>query len=364
MTNLESIFKNKKILITGHTGFKGSWLCSWLSIYGAKLYGISDRVFPTPCIYSALDLKIESQLLNIQDLNSLSSAVENIQPDFVFHLAAQALVKDSYKDPSNTWMTNTMGTVNMLESLKKINNKCVAIFITSDKVYDNVEWEFGYRETDTIGGPDPYSASKGGAELAIKSYYRSFFKDSNIRIGVGRAGNVIGGGDWANDRIVPDIIRSWTSKNDILLRNPFATRPWQHVLEPISGYLNLSMSLSKNNSFQGEAFNFGPNPNKNKTVKELIIESQKWINSINYIDDSIDSNKVYESKLLKLSIDKSNEILGWESVWDFEKTIEKTILWYKEFYSKKDEKLIKKFTLTQINDYIDTASKINIPWTN
>jgi CDP-glucose 4,6-dehydratase len=363
MSKLSRIFKNKKVLVTGHTGFKGSWLCSWLSMYGADLYGISDRIFPDPCIHNALDLKIKSKLLKVQDLKSLSSIIEEIKPDFIFHLAAQALVKDSYKDPINTWTTNTMGTANVLESLKKINNKCVSIFITSDKVYDNVEWEFGYRETDTIGGPDPYSASKGGAELSIKSYYHSFFKDSNIRIGVGRAGNVIGGGDWAKDRIVPDIIRSWISKQDILLRNPNATRPWQHVLEPISGYLNLAMSLYESNSLQGEAFNFGPNPNKNKTVKELIIESQKWINSIGYIDDSKDLNKVYESKLLKLNIDKSNEILGWSSVWDFEKTIEKTILWYKEFYSKKDLKLIKNFTLDQIKDYIDNAFKINLPWT-
>lgn len=363
MNSFIKTFKNKNVLITGHTGFKGTWLCSWLKLCGANVFGVSDRIFDNPCIYKAINLDLNSNLLNIQDLNSFSMYVNEIQPDFVFHLAAQALVKDSYDNPSETWLTNTIGTVNVLESLKKINKKCVAVFITSDKVYDNVEWEFGYRETDIIGGPDPYSASKGGAELAIRSYYRSFFKDSNILIGVGRAGNVIGGGDWAKDRIVPDIIRSWENNTKILLRNPYATRPWQHVLEPLSGYLNLATELSKNNELQGEAFNFGPNPNKNKTVKELIIESKKWIKSIDFIDGSKDSNKVYESKLLKLNIDKSNEVLGWESVWGFQETIKNTILWYKKYYDLNDSKKINSFTLEQINDYFKDASKLGISWT-
>jgi CDP-glucose 4,6-dehydratase len=363
MNNFNNAFKNKNVLITGHTGFKGSWLSSWLKLCGANVYGISDKIYEPPCMFKAINIDVESSYINVQDFKSTSNYINNLQPDFIFHLAAQALVKDSYSDPRTTWLTNTIGTVNILESLKLINKKCVIIFITSDKVYDNVEWEFGYRETDTIGGPDPYSASKGGAELAIKSYHKSFFKNSNIRIGVGRAGNVIGGGDWAKDRIVPDIIRSWTNDTEILLRNPNATRPWQHVLEPLSGYLNLATELLYNDKLQGECFNFGPKPNKNKTVKELILESQNWIENLHYVDDSKDDNKVYESKLLKLNIDKANEILGWESVWDFKETIKNTILWYKKYYEFNDPEKMTKYTLDQIKKYSHDASKLHVRWT-
>ena len=256
-----SIFRGSKVLVTGHTGFKGSWMSLWLNQLGAEVHGISIDLASEPSHFTVANIAswINDHRIDIRDAQSLKALVEKIQPDFVFHLAAQALVRPAYTNPTDTWQINTMGTINLLESLRSLKNPCAAVLITSDKCYDNVEWAWGYRETDILGGPDPYSASKGAAELAIRSYVRSFFpSDGLVQIGVGRAGNVIGGGDWAADRIVPDCMRAWSRSETVQIRNPMATRPWQHVLEPLSGYLNLAVALKDNEKLHGELLQLWP----------------------------------------------------------------------------------------------------------
>ena len=348
----QETFNNKKVLITGHTGFKGSWLSIWLYLLGAKVFGVSNSIPTNPSHFTACNL--EKQLVdfreNICDTKNITSIINDIQPDFIFHLAAQSLVKVSYQDPFLTWQTNTMGTVSILESLKFVQKKCIAIFITSDKSYDNIEWDWGYRENDKLGGIDPYSASKGSAEFAIRSYSESFFKKSNIRIGVGRAGNVIGGGDFSSDRIVPDFINSIKNNRPIVLRNPNATRPWQHVLEPISGYVKLSRELYDKPLNQPSSWNFGPTPQEVYTVEEL---TSILIDLIGSGSIKIDPKNItlHEAQLLKLNCDKANHILSWYPRWSVKKTIEVTADWYKVYLERGD---LEEITDIQINDYFYT----------
>tara|TARA_A100001015_G_scaffold310052_1_gene410646 strand:+ start:2377 stop:3456 length:1080 start_codon:yes stop_codon:yes gene_type:complete len=347
------IFKDKKIIVTGHTGFKGSWLSLWLSILGAKVTGISDNIPTVPSNFKAikLDLKIEDLRCDINDLPSLEKVFKKIKPDFIFHLAAQSLVNESYYNPLNTFKTNGIGTLNILDSIKRLNNKCVAILITSDKCYFNKEWIWGYRETDEIGGLDPYSGSKGVAELIIRSYYNSFFynKDNLIKIGIGRAGNVIGGGDWANNRIVPDIVKSWSKNKKLTLRNPNATRPWQHVLEPLSGYLRLAKQLYESSDLNGEAFNFGPASDEEFSVLDLVKEmSNHWPNVSWTVNEPLKKTK-YESQLLKLNCDKALAKLKWKSTMTFSETVKMTAEWYKTFYQSPDKTL--NYSLMQIKEY-------------
>ena len=251
-------FRNKKVIVTGHTGFKGSWLSTWLSLVGAKVYGFSNNVPTSPSHFDSIKSFFEDDIKgDIRDANTFKNYISKIKPDYLFHLAAQSLVNFSYEEPKLTWETNLIGTVNILDSLRYIDNKCIAIFITSDKCYDNLEWTWGYREIDKLGGPDPYSASKGAAELAISSYFRSYFKkESNISLASARAGNVIGGGDWSSNRLIPDCVKAWANNECVDLRNPFSTRPWQHVLEPIGGYMLLALALSERKELNGESFNF------------------------------------------------------------------------------------------------------------
>jgi len=362
--NLNLLFKNKNVLVTGHTGFKGAWLCLWLIKLGANVTGLSIDIPSKPSHFTTakIDDKIRDERLNIRDGEALKVLIKDVKPDFVFHLAAQALVRPSYISPVETWQTNAFGTINLLESLRQYQHPCVAIFITSDKCYDNKEWVWGYRETDALGGPDPYSGSKGAAELAIRSYVKSFFPDDGpIKIGVGRAGNVIGGGDWARDRIVPDCVRA-CSKNKILeMRNPKATRPWQHVLEPLSGYLNLAFMLSQNNKIHGEAFNFGPPDQQNNSVGELVeVMSQNW-DKVRWKDVSSLYGGPYESKLLKLNCDKAIHELNWHTVWDFKTTVYETVAWYREYYENQN-KVIDNFSLLQIDKYIGAAKSQGLLW--
>ena len=266
-------FFGKKILITGHTGFKGFWLAMILRSMGADVVGISLETdtykkshFNT---LNGEDL-IKTFFLDIKDLSSLKELTNQIKPDYIFHLAAQALVAESFKNPINTFNTNTIGSINLLESMRRANHKCNVIMITSDKVYENVEWVFGYRENDMLGGSDPYSASKACAELSIRSYFNSYLRNSNIRLCIAREGTVIGGGDWSENRLVPDCIRSWTKKANVNLRSPDATRPWQHVFDPINGYLKLAIKLNEDQSIEGEAFNFGPDHLSDITVIDAV----------------------------------------------------------------------------------------------
>ena len=238
---LKEYFLNTNVVVSGHTGFKGSWLTAWLKELNARVTGISLDPPTNPSHFQAasIDRDIQDLRIDLRNRKAVQNAIKKAKPKFVFHLAAQPLVRLSYSDPVNTYLTNVMGTLHLLEALRELNDPCVAVIITSDKCYDNLEWAWGYRETDRLGGPDPYSASKGAAELVIRSHVHSYFpKQGNIHIGIGRAGNVIGGGDWAADRIVPDCVKAWSKNEKVLLRNPSATRPWQHVLEPLSGYLN------------------------------------------------------------------------------------------------------------------------------
>ena len=281
-----SIFKKylnkKKIIITGHTGFKGSWLTLWCILSGAKVYGISNSITSNPSHFKELKLnrRISSFNININNFKKLNKVFKKIQPDYVFHLAAQSLVTKSFEKPIETFSSNTIGTLNVLNSLLSIKKRCHAVIVTSDKSYKNLELERGYKEDDLLGGKDPYSGSKGAAELIINSYFNSYiiFK-KNLSITIGRAGNVIGGGDWSIDRVVPDCMRSWSNNKVVKIRNPNSTRPWQHVLEVVRGYLQsaiLSKKLRK--KLNGEAFNFGPNNHQNKNVIQLVKEMKKhWV---------------------------------------------------------------------------------------
>jgi CDP-glucose 4,6-dehydratase len=363
MTSL-NVFRDANVLVTGHTGFKGTWLCLWLTKMGANVTGVAIDIPSEPSHFNESDLskRISDHRLDIRDGESLKVLVNKLKPDFVFHLAAQALVRHSYNEPVETWQTNTMGTINLLEALRVLDNKCTAIFITSDKCYDNVEWIWGYRETDALGGPDSYSASKGAAELAIRSYVRSYFpSDGNIRIAIGRAGNVIGGGDWAEDRIVADCMRASSVGGSVSLRNPLATRPWQHVLEPLSGYLALASSLYEDVNLHGEPFNFGPPGEQNQSVGELVVQMSKYWDQVRWTDESELYGGPYESGLLKLNCDKALYYLKWQATWSLEETVRETVLWYKNYYEQPKNSILD-FSLAQIEAYVDSAKQQGKKW--
>jgi CDP-glucose 4,6-dehydratase len=362
-TKLEEIYKNKKVLITGNTGFKGSWLSIWLLSLGADVYGISDTIPTEPSHYvtAGLESKIQYSEIDIRNFQLLNIEIHKIKPDFVFHLAAQPLVRKSYQSPLETIEVNVMGTANLLESLKDADWKCHAVMITSDKCYDNQEWTWGYRETDPVGGKDPYSASKGAAELVIKTYAHSYFEDSKhpVKVAVGRAGNVIGGGDWALDRIIPDCVKAWSHSKSVEIRNPHATRPWQHVLEPLSGYLVLGEFLSQDPNLNAEAFNFGPPGDQNHTVGELIEEMQKTWDQVLW-DKTEESNPVYESGLLKLCCDKAVHHLSWKPVMHFEETVFFTSSWYQNYYKGTID--VFSYSQQQISEYTKLANQRKIQW--
>ena len=344
-------YKDKKVLITGHTGFKGSWLTLWLHKIGAKIAGYSVDIPTNPSLFDSLNIEkdIEHHIGNVLDIDSLSKVFDNFQPDIVFHLAAQPIVSQSIKNPIDTYKTNIIGSANVLECIRQSKSVKSAVMITSDKCYENVEWEYGYREIDLLGGKDPYSASKAGAEIIFSSYFRSFLKEKkNLGICTARAGNVIGGGDWAVDRIVPDTIKSWSSNLPAILRNPRSTRPWQHVLEPLSGYLLLANKLYNNEiSDNGSSFNFGPSSDVTKSVEDLIDEMSKfWKNSSKNLPEQ--SKNYNESSLLKLNCDKALKELSWQSTLTFDETAKFTIDWY---LANQNESNIKDFTSSQIDQY-------------
>ena len=335
--NINQTFKNKKILITGHTGFKGSWLTLILKSYGAKIIGISNEIISKPSFYDSTKKMLDKDyFLDIRDYKSLKKIIKNEKPFCIFHLAAQSLVFKSYNDPYYTFTSNFNGTLNLLEVLRVLDNKTYVVCITSDKSYQNFEKKNGYKENDTLGGNDPYSASKGATEIMINGYFKSFFNNnSNVKLAIGRAGNVIGGGDWSNDRIVPDAIRQWSKNKILTIRNPNSTRPWQHVFEPLRGYIHLMTKLINDKKINGEAFNFGPKNSLNKSVIELIIKMNKdWDNKKNF---RIKSNlNVYkEAKLLKLNSNKAKKILNWECLLNFDETTLLTSDWYKKYFEDK-----------------------------
>jgi len=361
-----NIYDTKKVLVTGNSGFKGNWLTAWLLNLGAEVYGISKDVPTTPSMFDILKLKerIKYKEFDIRDVKKMIQCVMEIKPDFVFHLAAQPIVSISYKDPIQTISTNVLGTASVLEALRVSKCECNAIIITSDKCYDNVEWVWGYRETDRLGGVDPYSASKGAAELIVKTFYHSYFRNNQSNIGLvsARAGNVVGGGDWALDRIVPDCIRAWSEGQPVQIRNPQSTRPWQHVLEPLSGYLRAGQVLYKQPDISGEAYNFGPSAEQAYTVLEFLHKLSDYCQfNIEGEQFCINENSLFhEAGLLKLNCDKALHELQWTPTFKFEQTARFTAEWYDAFYNSKQD--MYEFTLKQIDEYVHTAREIGNKW--
>lgn len=361
------IYRGRKVLVTGNTGFKGSWLTTWLLKLGADVVGISKDVPTSPSMFESLDLekKIKHYVADIRDLAVVKKIVASEKPDFLFHLAAQAIVSTSYKDPVDTISSNVVGTMNVLEALRGINHNCCAVLITSDKCYENVEWVWGYKETDRMGGKDIYSGSKGAAELVIHAYIKSFFYSKNgpVRIAVARAGNVIGGGDWAKDRIVVDCVRAWSQGNPVEIRCPQATRPWQHVLEPLSGYLTLGSNLFNNPKLHGEAFNFGPRSEQNITVLNLLHDLSLELNLVELdntykITDDIPFN---EAGLLKLSCDKALFFLKWQSTLTYKQTVNYVGDWYSSHFTSSSQEMFDK-TYAQISGYEELATAQQMEW--
>lgn len=329
-------WQNQKVLLTGHTGFKGSWLALWLNELGAQVTGVALEPEGRPNLFDQLQLKhlIDHRSGDLRDPDLLKAIVTETQPDVVFHLAAQPLVRHSYEEPVATWSTNVMGTIYLLEALRLLDQPCSTVLITTDKVYRNNEWVYGYRENDPLGGHDPYSSSKTAAEIAIASWRSSFcgtapHQTPHLRVASARAGNVIGGGDWAQNRIVPDAMRALSRGETIVVRNPGATRPWQHVLEPLGGYLQLAEHLSSSAEFSG-AFNFGPELEANRPVHDLVEEALRhWPGAWR---DQSDAHGFHEASLLNLAIDKAHHQLGWAPRWDFATTVERTVNWYRRVH--------------------------------
>ena len=363
-----NIYKDKKVIVTGNTGFKGSWLSSWLHSLGAKVVGISKDIPSSPSLFEelALEKKTTHHFENICDGPKMKEIFKAVQPDFVFHLAAQPIVSVSYQDPVDTFQTNTIGTANILEALRGLSNPCHAVIITSDKCYDNVEWIWGYREQDALGGKDPYSASKGAAELVIKTYFHSYFNkpDSKVRLTTVRAGNVIGGGDWALNRIVPDCFRAWNDGHAVKIRNPNSTRPWQHVLEPLAGYLRAGQVLAERQvEINGEPFNIGPNADQNHTVLELLqAVSTFWKTTKLKEHFEVEaSHAFHEAGLLKLNCDKALFYLQWKPALDFSETARFTGEWYNDYYNDRKQS-VWDYTIKQIDAYTEAARKKSIAW--
>jgi CDP-glucose 4,6-dehydratase len=381
---LTKAFFGKKVFVTGHTGFKGSWLSEWLLGLGAIVHGYALVPDTTPALFDQLGLagRLEHEVADIRDAEAVRRSIQEFRPDFVFHLAAQPLVRRSYAIPVETYETNVMGTVHVLEALRSLaststlqlqQSPITAIIVTTDKCYENHESGRAYEETDSLGGHDPYSSSKAMAEIATSAYRNSYFLKSPVRVASARAGNVIGGGDWAEDRIVPDAMRALNQGEKIAVRNPRAVRPWQHVLEPLSGYLVLAAALANPELKQQveslrtaestststgklqlaslcDAFNFGPGPDSNRTVTDLVNEILKH-RSGDWCDIS-DSAALHEANLLNLSIDKAERVLGWKPCWNFEETIKRTVTWYARVNAGTVTPL--EITRQQITEYQDS----------
>ncbi len=360
-----NVYRGKKVLITGNTGFKGSWLTTWLLMLGADVYGYSNKIPTQPSMFETLGLenRIHHHYGDIRNKEEFDQYVQAVKPDFLFHLAAQAIVSTSYKAPFDTITTNVVGTASILEAIRNITWNCTCVLITSDKAYDNVEWIWGYRETDALGGKDVYSGSKGAAELTIKCYWKSFIqKMPNIKLGVARAGNVIGGGDWAKDRIIVDCVKAFSNNEVVEIRSPKATRPWQHVLEPLSGYLNLGQYLYEGKVENGEPFNFGPRAEQTKTVFELVQDlATLWGLDKDKAAKLTGNVPFSEATLLKLNCDKALAYLNWHSTLHYEDCVHFIADWYKAYYLEKNQDMYK-LTETQIKAFESSAANQNLDW--
>lgn len=360
----EDAYKNTRVLITGHTGFKGAWLSQWLLLLGAQVAGVSLNVPYSPSVFEALGLRKQLRHVDgdVRHFETLLPLVQDVQPEVVFHLAAQPLVRMSYDEPRETFNTNVTGTLNLLEAVRHTSSVRAVVIVTTDKCYENRNWEFGYRETDRLGGEDPYSASKACAELVTHAYHRSFFNtDDGPRVATARAGNVIGGGDLATDRIVPDCIRAWSAGETALIRNPAHVRPWQHVLEPLSGYLLLGQRLYQSGQqVAGEAFNFGPAHENCQTVETLVETMSGGWPAAKWARAETRMGPKAEATLLKLNCDKSMQRLRWHPVLSFDESIRFTLDWYRRFYAEPPDTA--RMTEQQIRTYHELATARRHVW--
>jgi CDP-glucose 4,6-dehydratase len=350
----DGIYRNKRVLVTGHTGFKGAWLTFILNQLGAEVCGFSLPTDDSPNHFNMLNISSEIKHImgDVREGAVLDDVFQSFKPEFVFHLAAQALVKQSYIDPVGTCCTNIMGSINLLDAVRKCQAVRSLVYITSDKCYENSEWIWGYRENDRLGGHDPYSASKAAAEVVFSAYAHSYFsKRENLGAATTRAGNVIGGGDWAANRIIPDCIRAISCGTPIKIRKPNATRPWQHVLDPLSGYLALGSALYKDSEGFNGSWNFGPHTHEVKTVHEVATSFVNYIGR-GVIDVDCNGDLVHEANLLQLNCDKARNILGWTPRWGVDKAIYMTAAWYKSYLNGGD---IRQTTLSHIHEYYGGA---------
>jgi CDP-glucose 4,6-dehydratase len=351
-----NIYRGKRVLITGHTGFKGSWLALWLNELGADVTGIALPPETQPNHWDLLALGTNEYRLDIRDPEAIERAFLATKPDIVFHLAAQPLVRRSYREPLETWSTNVIGTANVLEACRQTPSVQAIVAITTDKCYENREWSWGYRESDPLGGHDPYSASKSGAELVATSYRNAFFgTESGALLATARAGNVIGGGDWSEDRLIPDLVRAVAQGQALEIRSPLATRPWQHVLESLSGYLLLGQRLLQGDKAYAEAWNFGPELEGNRTVSEVLGRLSVHWSSLNW--KVSDKPHPHEAALLHLDSSKARIKLQWRPIWNFDTALEKTASWYCSWIDGG-----RVTSREQLVDYIAAASQAKAGW--
>jgi CDP-glucose 4,6-dehydratase len=366
MPSIAEIFRDRSILVTGHTGFKGSWLSLWLSSFGGRVAGLALAPCSEPNLFTLAELSgvVDDRRGDVRDQAFVERVVRQVAPDFVFHLAAQPLVRTSYADPLGTFQTNVLGTAHVLEGVRRAGKPCVVVVVTTDKCYENREWLYGYRETDRLGGHDPYSASKACAELVTASYRRSFFApvaaDRRVRVATARAGNVVGGGDWSQDRIVPDCVRALTAERPVEVRNPGSVRPWQHVLEPLSGYLLLAARMiSSGDRFFDDAWNFGPDPQSSRSVLELTKQVlAEWGSGACVLGES--PGAAHETSFLTLSSEKARRRLDWRPVWTFERTIRETVRWYQAWHRGRPD--LGDLCFEQIGEYVASAAALGLPW--
>ena len=358
----QNFWKNKKVLVTGHTGFKGSWLCQWLIMMGAQVTGIGLEPETSPSMYHALGYHnvLDSRIMDIRNYELVQQVFREKQPEIVFHLAAQPIVRTSYEQPILTYETNVMGTVSVLDAVRHCEKVKAVVNVTTDKVYENQEWCWGYRENDRLNGYDPYSNSKSCSELVTSSYVKSYFnpedykKNHTTAVATARAGNVIGGGDWAKDRIVPDCIRAIEKQTPVVLRNPGAIRPWQHVLEPLNGYLTLAEKLYEEGVDYNGAYNFGPDSTDVIPVKELVQKLMKYYNKRTEIQ--IQESGLHEANTLKLDCAKAKNILKWKPLMDVDAALQLTAQWYAACHQ---EKMVTEYTQKQIALYLNGAENEN-----
>ncbi|MBI2966879.1 MAG: CDP-glucose 4,6-dehydratase [Bacteroidetes bacterium] len=358
MNNLfGGIYNNKTVFITGNTGFKGSWLALWLQKLGAEIIGYSIDLVSSPSHFPLLNLKYKTYFYDILDKRSLEKIFLKHKPEIVFHLAARSLVRESYRNPVETYKVNVTGTLNVFEAARKCGSVKAIVNITTDKVYENLERNISYKEGDPLGGYDMYSSSKACSEIMSASYRRFFFPDHKILLATARAGNAIGGGDWADDRLIPDLMKAVSKKRKISVRNPESIRPWQHVLEPLSGYLLLGQNLIEGKNEVARPWNFGPEEDGCITVSDVLARMKKYWNRVGFRNTK-EKNKLHEAGILKLDISDAKNKIKWNPVWNIDRALEKTACWYRNYYENK-----KIFSVDNIAEYVDDAHRKNLIWT-